>query len=212
MATTPNGTIGTCICTYFEAKGWLSTFEHPTGPGTVGFDIKVNTKIYHKLLVLCHKGTAATYARFLLDRYEGFSKLRQLSLRQLIENNPDKPPTDENKIDWFLESVTEKTYDSVHATCTDKLLDGDLTFAKVIKLYTHRCFQRYPNFQLDDPEHGTTKTVSNNSTIYTDGKRDNGKGKGSGRGRFSQPNFGGRGRIRIPSSPSRSRTLFQRYR
>ncbi len=120
-------------------------------------------------------------ARFLLDRYEGFSKQRQRSLRQLIEqlrhvhgtnmsrhidrfericgqmahNNPDKPPTDEKKIDWVLESVTEKTYDSVHATCTDKLLDGDLTFAKVIKLYTHRYFQRYPHFQLDDLEQGT---------------------------------------------------------
>jgi hypothetical protein len=115
-------------------------------------------------------------ARFLLDRYEDFSKhfskQRQRSLRQLIEqlrhvhgtnmsrhidrfericgqmahNNPDKPPTDEREIDWFLDSVTEKIYDSVHATCTDKLLDGDLTFAKAIKLYTHRCFQRYPSW------------------------------------------------------------------
>jgi hypothetical protein len=39
--------------TYFEAKGWLSTFEHPTGPGTVGFGLEVNKKIYHKLLALC---------------------------------------------------------------------------------------------------------------------------------------------------------------
>jgi hypothetical protein len=87
-------------------------------------------------------------ARFLLDRYEGFSKQRQRSLRQLVEqirhvhgtnikhvdrfekicgqlahNNPNKPPTDEQNVDWFLDSVTEKTYDSVHATCTDKLLD-----------------------------------------------------------------------------------------
>jgi hypothetical protein len=125
---------------------------------------------------------------------------------QMAHNNPDKPPTDEKKIDWFLKSVTEKTYDSVHATCTDKLLDGDLTFAKVIKLYTHRCFQCYPHFQLDDLERGPSKTVSNNSTTYTDGKRDNGKGKGSGRGRFSQTNVGGRGRTRTPSSSSRSRT------
>jgi len=170
--------------TYLEAKGWLATFEHPTGPGTAGFDLEINKKIYNKLLALCRKGTAATYvtkaanfngweaARCLIDRYEGYSKQRQRSLRQLIEqlrhvhgtnmsrhidrfericglmahNNPTKPPTDEKKIDWFLESVTEKTYDSVHTTCTDKLLDGDLTFAKVIKLYTHRCFQRYPTF------------------------------------------------------------------
>jgi hypothetical protein len=29
--------------TYFEAKGWLTTFEHATGPGTAGFDIEINT-------------------------------------------------------------------------------------------------------------------------------------------------------------------------
>ena len=48
----------------------------------------------------------------------------------MAHNNPSKPPTEEQKIDWFLESDTERTYDSVHATCTDKLLEGDLTFAK----------------------------------------------------------------------------------
>ncbi len=69
---------------------------------------------------------------------------------QMAHNNPTKPPTEEEKIDWFLDSVTEKTYDSVHSTCTDKLLEGGLTFAKVLKLYTHRCFQRYPHFQVED--------------------------------------------------------------
>jgi hypothetical protein len=54
----------------------------------------------------------------------------------MAHNNPSKPPTEEQKIDWFLDSVTERTYDSVHATCTDKLLEGDLTFAKMLKLYT----------------------------------------------------------------------------
>jgi hypothetical protein len=33
----------------------------------------------------------------------------------MAHNNLDKPPTDEDKVDWFLASVTEKTYDSVHA-------------------------------------------------------------------------------------------------
>jgi hypothetical protein len=116
-------------------------------------------------------------AKYLLERYEGFSKQRQRSLRQLVENlrnihgtnmlkhvnkfericgqmahnNPTKPPTEEvQKIDWFLDSVSEKTYDSVHSTCTDKLLEGDLTFAEVLKSYTHRCFQRYPHFQVED--------------------------------------------------------------
>jgi hypothetical protein len=81
----------------------------------------------------------------------------------MAHNNHTKPPTDEQKIDWFLDSVTEKTYDSVHANCTMNLLEGNLTFAKVIKLYTHRCFQRYPHFQVDDLD-TIPKTVTNNST------------------------------------------------
>ncbi len=129
-------------------------------------------------------------SKYLLERYEGFSKQRQRSLRQLIENirhvhgthmsrhvekfekicgqmahnNPSKPPTEERKIDWFLDSVTERTYDSVHATCTDKLLEGDLTFAKMLKLYTHKCFQHYPHFQVEDLDKQHDKTISNNST------------------------------------------------
>ncbi len=202
----------------------LATFEHATGPGTIDFDNEINKKIYNKLLSLCQKGTAATYitkaanfngweaAKYLLERYEGFSKQRKHSLRKLIENirhahgtnmsrhvdkfericgqmahnNPTKPPTEENKIDWFLDSVTEKTYDSVHATCTDKLLEGDLTFAKVVKLYTHRCFQRYPHFQVEDIDQNNphNKTLSNNSTHIRRNKGDKGKGAVStGRGR-----------------------------
>jgi hypothetical protein len=122
--------------TYLEAKGWLVTFEHPHGPGSPGFDNEINKKIYNKLLTLCRKGTAATYitkaalsngweaARYLLDRYEGFSKQREKSLRNLVDNlrhvngtnisrhvdrfekicglmahnNPSKPPTEEEKI------------------------------------------------------------------------------------------------------------------
>jgi len=215
--------------TYLEAKGWLSTFEHATGPGTIGFDNEINKKIYNKLLSLCQKGTASTYvtkaanfngweaAKYLLERYEGFSKQRQRSLRQLVENlrhihgtnmskhvdkfericgqmahnNPTKPPTEEQKIDWFLDSVTEKTYDSVHSTCTDKLLEGDLTFAKVLKLYTHRCFQRYPHFQVEDIDKDDKKTISNNSTTLRRSRDKGTKGKGRpnhGRGRGGSRN------------------------
>ena len=79
--------------TFLEAKGWLSTVEHVTGPGTVGFENEINKKVYNKLLSLCQKGTASTYvtkaanfngweaAKYLLERYEGFSKQRQRSLR-----------------------------------------------------------------------------------------------------------------------------------
>ena len=121
---------------------------------------------------------------------------------QMAHNNPTKPPTEEQKIDWFLDSVTERTYDSVHANCTDKLLEGNLTFAKMLKLYTHKCFQRYPHFQVEDLDRSTDKTLSNNSTtVRTKGNKGS-KGKGHpGKGR-------GRGRDRNPrayqSHPSRS--------
>jgi hypothetical protein len=216
--------------TYLEAKGWLDTFDHKTGPGTPGFNTEINKKIYNKLLALCRKGTAGTYVtkaassngweagRYLIERYEGFSKQRAHSLQNLIENirhihgtnmtrhidkfericgmmahnNPDKPPTDEDKVDWFLASVTEKTYDSVHASCTDKQLDGTLTFARVVKLYTHRCFQKYPHFQLDDLTQDK-KELSNNATSFRTPNPDKGKGRGSGKGSYTGK---GRGRGR----------------
>jgi hypothetical protein len=83
--------------TYLEAKGWLTTFDHKDGPGTAGFNTEINKKIYNKLLALCRKGTAATYitkaaasngweaGRYLIERYEGFSKQREKSLKTLIE-------------------------------------------------------------------------------------------------------------------------------
>jgi hypothetical protein len=112
----------------------------------------------------------------LLLRYDGFSKQRQKSLKktteqlrhvngtnmskhidlfekicgQLAHNNPSDPPTEEQRIDWFLETVHERTYDSVHASCVDAHLEGKLTFAKLVKMYTHQCFHRYPHFQLSE--------------------------------------------------------------
>jgi hypothetical protein len=50
---------------------------------------------------------------------------------QLAHDNPANPPTEEQRIDWFLETVHEKTYDAVHASCVDKHLEGKLTFAKL---------------------------------------------------------------------------------
>ena len=185
--------------------------------------------MYNKLLALSPKGTVGTYVtkaaasngweagRYLIDRYEGFSKQRAHSLKSLIENirhihgtnmtrhidkfericgmmahnNPLKPPTDEEKVDWFLPSVTEKNYDSVHASCSDKQLDGTLTFARLVKLYTHRCFQKYPHFQLDDLTNDK-RELSNNATSFQTPHQGKGKGKypkgkgrhmGKGRGR-----------------------------
>jgi hypothetical protein len=80
----------------------------------------------------------------------------------MAHNNPTKPPTDEEKVDWFLASVKDRAHDSVHANCTDKQLEGTLTFTRLIKFYTHRCFQFYPHFQLDDLQNDK-KDLSNNA-------------------------------------------------
>jgi hypothetical protein len=120
---------------YFAAKDWLSTFDHPAGPGAPDFNMAtINLKIYNKLTMLCHKGTAIRMAaefdgwgagKSLLDRYRGFSKQRQRTLRHTIKNlrhvtgtnicthidlfeklctqmalnDPLNPPTKEQKID-----------------------------------------------------------------------------------------------------------------
>jgi hypothetical protein len=125
--------------------------------------------------------------RQLLLRYDGFSKQRHKSLRKAIEqlcyvngtnitkhidlfekicgqlahNNPAEPPTEEQRIDWFLETFHEHTYDSVHASCVDAHLEGKLTFAKLVKLYTHQCFHRYPHFQLSEVD--PKLAISNNA-------------------------------------------------
>jgi hypothetical protein len=52
----------------------------------------------------------------------------------MAHNDPINPPTEEEKIDWFLDTVTEKTYESVHATCSDANITGTLTFNKLVKL------------------------------------------------------------------------------
>ena len=99
-------------------------------------------------------------------------------------NDPDNPPNEEQKIDWFLDTVTEKTYESVHATCSDSNIAGTLTFNKLVKLYTHKCFSRYPQFQISELVGNDKKsTVTNNSTTF-DNRESNGrqqwKGKGKG--------------------------------
>ena len=65
---------------YLEAKGWLSTYDHPTGPGTPGFDHEINKKLYNKLTMLCCKGTAITYLRKAAE-FDGWGAGYQLRLR-----------------------------------------------------------------------------------------------------------------------------------
>jgi hypothetical protein len=78
----------------------------------------------------------------------------------MAHNDPQNPPSEEQRIDWFLDSVTEKTYDSIQATCSDANIGGTLTFNKMIKLFTHKCFQRYPHFQIQELISTTKSSVS----------------------------------------------------
>jgi hypothetical protein len=209
---------------YLAAKGWLATYDHPTGPGTPGFDQAINQKLYNKLTMLCTKGTAITYLRKAAEfdgwgagqqlrlRYHGFSKQRGKTLKTTIENirhvlvhgtnitthidlfeklitqisynDPLHPPSEEQKIDWFLDSVTERAYDSVQATCSAENIEGKLTFQKMVKLFTHKCFQRYPDFHIHELVNPTSKdksTLTNNSTtIMNRGRHGNGRGRGKG--------------------------------
>ena len=190
---------------YLKAKEWLTTADHPEGPGAKDFDVKINARIYNTLMSLCQKGKAITYieqaAEFdghgankqLLIRYDGYSKQKLYTLKKCIETmkhisgtnmstHIDKfekicgqmvscgfVPTQEEKIDWFLASVHERTYEAMHAHCINLQLQGTLTFSQLIKLYTHQCFSRYPHFQIEDLTRGEKYT--NNSTRFQ------GKGK-----------------------------------
>jgi hypothetical protein len=82
--------------TYLQAKGWLTTFDHPVGPGTAayptpGFDIEINEEIYQKLQSKCWDGTAITYIRMAAE-FDGHGAGKQLKERynkrspQLLES------------------------------------------------------------------------------------------------------------------------------
>jgi len=187
---------------YLQAKGWLSTFDHVTGPGTLAnptpdFDLDKNTKIYQKLHSKCYEGTASTYVRMaaefdghgagkqLKERYnkkspqqlESYKKLARehrhvsgTSMPQHIDQfetilgfMPDCGyiPTSTEKIDWFMPTVSENTYDSVRAICLAQKIQGTLVWSEMVLLFNHTCFAKYPHFQLAELKHNK---VSNNSS------------------------------------------------
>jgi hypothetical protein len=211
-------------------KGWLTTYDHPTGPG--------------KLTMLCTKGTAITYLRKAAEfdgwgagnqlrlRYHGFSKQRGKTLRtttenirhvhgtnittpidlfeklitQISYNDPRNPPSEEQRIDWFLDSVTERTYDSVQATCSAENIEGKLTFQKMVKLFTHKFFQRYPDFHIRELVKTSDKsTLTNNSTtVVNRGRQGYGRGKGKGPTQHHGQQKGHKG-SRSPTHPGKGK-------
>jgi hypothetical protein len=95
---------------------------------------------------------------------------------QMAHNRPLQPPSEEQKIDWFLDTVHERTYESVHATCVDQHIEGILTFAKLVKMYIHKCFQKYPQFQISEIDPKAASQLQNNANHLHKGGR---KGKGN---------------------------------
>jgi hypothetical protein len=201
---------------YLKVKDWLSTHDHPIGPGAPDFDVGINDKIYNALTHLCGRGKASAYlenagefddhgaGKQLMLRYDGFSKQKHSSLRKCLEsikhisgtNMSDhidrfeklcgqmgscgQTPDEEQKMDWFMQSVHERIYEATRANCTNLMLEDNLTFGKIVKLYTHACFDRYPHFQTMEMEDSKGNRYTNNSTKFNNKK---GKGFQNGQGR-----------------------------
>ena len=138
----------------------------------------------------------------LLARYDGFSKQRNTALRKLIANlrhtsgtsitdhtdlfeklcgqitSSGKPPTEEEKLDWFLDSVTEPIYEYTKQHCKHLKLLGTLTYAIMANLYKLTCFEKYPHFHVK--AHSDTEKTLINNALHS-------QSPGRGRGRRQSP-------------------------
>jgi hypothetical protein len=112
-------------------------------------------------------------------------------------------PDQEQKIDWFLASVHERTYEAMLAHCINLMLQNTLTFGQMVKLYTHQCFSKYPQYQVEDLTR-ESKYSNNSNRVKGKGKRhpqtavyrrENGRhgqqDKGKGRGSYYKRDYQG---------------------
>ena len=108
----------------------------------------------------------------LLARYDGFSKQRNTALRKLVSTmkhtsgtsitdhtdlfeklcgqiiSSGQPPTEEEKLDWFMDSITEPIYEYTKQHCKHLRLLGTLTYPVMANLYKLTCFEKYPHFHV----------------------------------------------------------------
>ncbi len=130
---------------------------------TQKYTIALSTYVCRKGKAITYVEQAADFDGFgaykqLLLRYDGFSKQKLQSLKKCVEmmkhisgtnitHHIDKfeklcgqmvncgfTPTEEDKIDWFLASIHERTYEAMHAHCINLQLQGTLTFGQLVKL------------------------------------------------------------------------------
>jgi hypothetical protein len=103
-----------------------------------------------------------------------------------------QPATEEEKLDWFLESIHEDTYHVIKAHCNSLKILGTLQFAQMIKLYALTCFAKYPHFQLRALGHKDA-TLTNNSITFKGNKGQGRNESRKGKGRGPPPTGKGRG-------------------
>ena len=164
----------------------------------------------------------------LLARYDGFSKQRNTALRKLIANlrhtsgtsitdhtdlfeklcgqiiSSGQPPTDEEKLDWFLDSVTEPIYEYTKQHCKHLRLMGTLTYAVMANLYKLTCFEKYPHFHVKAQTASDKMLINNALHSHSQGRgrgrrqgqeHDKDKGRQKGKGdRHEKGKSKGRGR------------------
>jgi hypothetical protein len=102
---------------------------------------------------------------------------------QITSSGRSVTVTDEEKLNWFLNSVHEETYASIKAHYNSLKILGTLQFGQMIKLYALTCFAKYPQFQLRALGHKDAPLTNNSFTLEKwgrKGKADKSKGKGSG--------------------------------
>jgi hypothetical protein len=84
-----------------------------------------------------------------------------------------QPPTEEEKLNWFMHSITEPIYECTKQHCKHLRLSGTLTYPVVANLYKLTCFEKYPHFHVKAQNgiNGTgLKTLINNSLSHGRGR------------------------------------------
>ncbi len=119
---------------------------------------------------------------------------------------------EEEKLDWFMDSITETIYEYTKQHCKNLKLLRTLTYSVMMaNLYKLTCFEKYPHFHVKAQGGTTNKTLLTNNSLHSHGR---GRGKGFGRHRSNDRSKGdtqgkgnrkGRGRHQSNANPSRGR-------
>ncbi len=96
-----------------------------------------NTALRKLISTMKHtSGTSIT------DHTDLFEKL----CGQIISSR--QPPMEEEKLDWFMDSITEPIYEYTKQHWKHPRLLGTLTYPVMANLYKLTCFEKYPHFHV----------------------------------------------------------------